>query len=74
MDTQYAAAIALDILRNGMHLPIVNGKVNRDNIEEELVMGILSKELGPMDQEFVNLIIESLEDLVRMNIKGSNNV
>jgi len=74
MDTQYAAAIALDILRNEMHLPIVNGKVNRDNIEEELVMGILSKELEPMDQEFVNLIIESLEDLVRMNTKGSSNV
>lgn len=72
MDTKYAGCIALDILRNGFHLPIINGKVNRDNIEEEITMGILSGELEPLTQEFVDLIILTLEEVVAKHKRSDN--
>jgi hypothetical protein len=67
VDTQYAGEIALDILRNGFHQPIENGKINRDNIEEQITLGIYSGELKGVNQEIVDLAISVIEDLIGMD-------
>lgn len=56
--------IVLHLLTNGHHKPIVQGKCNRDAIEEQLTIGILSRELPPMDQEDVDWVIALIDDVI----------
>ena len=56
--------IAFDVLRNGFHQPIVDGKCNRDEIEERITIGILSKDLDPLTQEDVNFVCDLVDDLI----------
>jgi hypothetical protein len=55
---------ALSILENDLHTPIVNGKCNRERVEDLLLIAIYRKDIGPMVQEDVNLICEMLDDLI----------
>jgi hypothetical protein len=65
--------LALDILKNDLHRPLVNGKANRDNIEEHIVIGILSKDLDYfVDQTIVDLAIETIDDLILLNNKNES--
>ena len=61
VDTQYAGEIALDILRNGFHQPIENGKINRDNIEEQITLGIYSGELKGVIRKLLTLLLALLK-------------
>ena len=56
--------LALDVLENDLHTPIVGGKCNRDRIHDAIAMAIYTKELGPMVQEDVDLICDLLDDLI----------
>jgi hypothetical protein len=42
--------VVFDILRNDFHRPFVEGKCNREKIEEQITIGILSGQLSPMTQ------------------------
>lgn len=64
--SQRASKLAFDILHNEFHLPIVDGKVNRENIENQITVGIYSGELVGINQEVVDLAIETIEDLVKI--------
>lgn len=55
---------ALAILENDLHTPLVNGKCNRERIEELLLLAVYRKDIGPMVQEDANLICEMLDDLI----------
>lgn len=59
-----AADLCFGILRNDFHRPFVNGKANRDNIEDMITIGMLSGELGYIDKETVDLAIELVDDLI----------
>ena len=59
-----AADLCFGILQNDFHRPFVNGKANRDNIEDMITIGMLSGELGYVDKETVDLAIELVEDLI----------
>ena len=65
-DSQIAGQLAFDILRNEFHLPIVDGKVNRENIEDQIIIGMYSGQLTNVTQEIVNLAIETVEDLIKV--------
>ena len=64
IQTVSAADLCLGILWNDFHRPFVDGKANRDSIEEAITVGILSKELGYVDQETVDIAIDLVNDLI----------
>lgn len=59
-----AGALALDILQAGFHFPIEDGIINVENIHDNIISSIYSKELGPLDNEVIELAISSVQDLV----------
>lgn len=59
-----AADLCFGILQNDFHRPFVNGKANRDNIEDMITIGMLSGELGYVDKETVDLAIQLVDDLI----------
>lgn len=69
LESKIAGQLAFDILRNEFHLPINNGKVNRENIEEQIVIGIYSGQLLNLTQEIVDLAIETVEDTIKIYSK-----
>ena len=58
------STMAMDILLHKWHLPLKNGKANRENIEDKIVIGIYNKDLEPMLQEEADLIIDLVDELV----------
>ena len=63
-DEIYHSQIALDILQNDFHRPFVNGRCNRERIEDEIVIGIYKGELSPMNQEDVDFICSLIDSLI----------
>lgn len=59
-----AAELCFGILQNDFHRPFVNGKANRDSIEDAITVGMLSGELGYVDKETVDLAMELVDDLI----------
>ena len=59
-----AAELCFGILQNDFHRPFIDGKANRDNIEDMITIGMLSGELGYVDKQTVDLAIELVDDLI----------
>lgn len=63
-----AGLLVFDILRNDFHRPFVDGKANRDKIENAVTIGILSGEIQDfVTQKIVDLAIEMINDLIEEN-------
>jgi hypothetical protein len=56
--------VVFDVLRNDFHRPLVDGKCNRVNIEEQIVNGILAKQLPPMTVTDVDYVCDMIDDLI----------
>lgn len=56
--------VVFDVLRNNFHQPIVDGKCNRENIEEQITLGIMSGQLSPMTQGDVYFVCDLIDDLI----------
>lgn len=56
--------VVFDVLRNDYHRPIVDGKCNRENIEDQITLGILSGQLGPMNEHDVKFVCDLVDDLI----------
>ena len=56
--------VVFDILRNDFHRPFVEGKCNREKIEEQITIGILSGQLSPMTQGDVDFVCDMVDDLI----------
>lgn len=63
-EADYIAQVALDILAQNLHRPYVDGKCNRECIEDAIFMGIYSKELEPMNENDVDFICSLLDSLI----------
>lgn len=63
-EVRQAGALALDILQNRLHLPLKKGKVNREAIEDHIVIGLYSGQLTPVSQSVVDLAISSVQEMV----------
>ena len=73
--TKTAGTLAFDILRNGFHQPLIDGKANRDKIEDEITAGILSGNLPYyVDQEIVELAIDTINDVIKQYGGGNASV
>lgn len=68
-EIRQAGALALDILSQRLHLPLDEGKVNRDKIEDNIVIGLYSGNLQPISQNVVELAIASVQDMVDIQAK-----
>lgn len=70
IDLEAAAAggLALDILQNGLHLPLKDGKINRDKIEDQITIGLYSNDLDPISENVVEIAIATVQDLVDINM------
>jgi hypothetical protein len=62
--TVSAADLCLSILWNDFHRPFIDGKANRQSIEEAITVGMMSKQLGYVDQETVDIAIDLVNDLI----------
>ena len=73
---QKLGMMAFDVLVNDFHRPIVNGRCNRENIADKIVIGILSGKLGPMTEQDVEFICDCVDDLIAEygDKKGDKNV
>lgn len=67
IQTVSAADLCLSILWNDFHRPFIDGKANRPSIEEAITVGMLSKQLGYVDQQTVDMAIEMVDDLIFMH-------
>lgn len=73
LTTEQTGQMVLDILQQGFHTPIVNGKCNEDNIHEELTIGILAGVLPPMDEDDADMIIGLVNDMIKnYGVKNDN--
>lgn len=57
------------ILQQDYHRPFINGKCNRDNIEDQIVIGMYKKEIPPISEEEVDIICELVDDLINTGMK-----
>lgn len=63
-DTIISSELALDILQNGFHLPITDGIVNKENIEDQIIIAMYKKELPPVTDRQLDMAIENVQMLV----------
>lgn len=61
---EIATELAIDIMMNSFHQPLVNGKANIEKIEDEIVKGIYARELKEIDQETVNMAIVFINEII----------
>ena len=66
--------VVFDVLRNDFHRPLVDGKCNRENIEEQITVGILSGHLSPMTQIDVDYVCDMIDDLIKEYGNGGHQV
>ena len=64
VQTVSVSDLSLDILLNELHLPLVEGKANREKIEDAITIGMLEGALGYVDEETVNLAIGLIDDIL----------
>ena len=64
LQTVSAGELCFGILQNDFHRPFIDGKANRDKIEDMITIGMLSGELGYVDEETVDLAIKLVDDLI----------
>lgn len=61
---EIATELAIDIMMNSFHQPLVDGKANIEKIEDEIVKGIYARELKEIDQETVNMAIVFINEII----------
>lgn len=61
---EIATELAIDIMMNSFHQPLVDGKANIEKIEDEIVKGIYTGELKAIDQEIVNMAVMFVNDII----------
>jgi hypothetical protein len=74
LEIEQAGALALDILEQRLHLPMVDGMVNRERIEDKIVIGLYAGHLQPVSQAVVDLAVDAVQDMCDMQrgIMGDN--
>ena len=66
LETISAGELCMGILESDFHRPLVNGKANRDNIEDAITIGMMEKKLGYVSQETVDVAIDLVNDLLAL--------
>lgn len=69
LEVKKAGALALDILQNQLHLPLDNGKINEEKINDHIVIAMYSGDLGPITQSIIDLAMSSVQEMVDIHNK-----
>lgn len=69
LDTKKAGALALDIMQNQLHIPLENGKINENKINDHIVIAMYSGDLGPITQNVIDLALTTVQDMVDITRK-----
>ena len=64
MTAQQQGQMVFHILQQGYHKPLVDGKANRDNIEDEIVIGLYNGEIPPLEEDDVDLVYSMVNELI----------
>ena len=65
VDAQTAGILAIDIMRQDFHRPFIDGKCNRQNIEDAIIEGIASGKLEYyVSKEIADLAMDLIDDLI----------
>lgn len=72
LNAETQGQMVFHILEQGYHQPFVEGKANREKIEDEIVIGVYKKEIPPIDQEDVDMICDMVDCLI-VDYKGVQN-
>lgn len=64
LSTEQIGQMVFHIIQQDYHRPFVDGKANRDNIEEQITIGILAGEIPPTSQDDVDTICVLVDDLI----------
>ena len=64
LTAEQQAEMVFHILGEDYHRPFVNGKCNRDNIEEKITIGLYQGEIPPCTQEDVDWICDLVDTLI----------
>jgi hypothetical protein len=64
LSTEQQGAMVFHVLEHGYHQPFVNGKANKEKIEDEIVKGLYSGVIPPCDQEDVDWICWMVDSML----------
>ena len=64
LTAEQQGSMVFHILEHDYHRPFVDGKCNRENVEDEIVLGVYKKEIPPIDQEDVDFICDMVDCLI----------
>lgn len=64
LSTEQIGQMVFHVLQQDYHRPFVDGKCNRDGIEEQITIGILAGEIPPTSQEDVDMICDLVDELI----------
>jgi hypothetical protein len=64
LTAEQQGSMVFHILEHGYHQPFVDGKANRDNIEEEITVGLYKQEIPPCTQEDVDWICDLVDAMI----------
>lgn len=65
VDAKTAGILAIDIMRQDFHRPFIDGKCNRQNIEDAIIEGIASGKLEYyVSKEIAELAMDLIDDLI----------
>jgi hypothetical protein len=64
LSAEQQGSMVFHILENNYHKPFVGGKANRENIEEEITIGLYKQEIPPCNQEDVDWICDLVDAMI----------
>lgn len=65
VDAKTAGILAIDIMRQDFHRPFIDGKCNRQNIEDAIIESIASGKLEYyVSKEIADLAMDLIDDLI----------
>lgn len=64
LTTEQQGQMVFHILEQGYHQPFVEGKANREQIEDEITIGLYKGEIPPCNQDDVDWICDMVDTLI----------
>lgn len=69
LSTDQVGNFAFHLVKNDVYLPLKDGNINAQKIEDALFMGIYRNQLPAMTQDDVNFIIQIVEEILEENAR-----
>jgi len=64
LTSEQQGQMVFHILEQGYHQPFVEGKANREKIEDEITIGLYKGEIPPCNQDDVDCICDMVDCLI----------